>query len=118
MNLKNKKVIILTYQTYHYDFYKNISNQIDQLIKDNLDFDNNKFDLISNFLTNRNISYFLGYLDDQKDLYFLNDLYENSYYRIVYVFDHNDQLIDNKIFFQLMDQLREEIDQLEVIDNE
>lgn len=118
MNVKNHKVIVLVYQTYNYSYYKLISNLLDQLIKDNLDFDNNKFDLISNFLTNRNISYFVGYLDDQKDLYFLNDLYENSYYRIVYVFDQENKLIDNKIFFQLMDQLREEIDQLEVIDNE
>lgn len=116
-NLKNKKVIILTYQTYHYDFYKNISNKLDQLIKDNFDLEN-KFDLIEKFLKEKNISYFLGWLDDKKDQWFLKDLYDNSYYRIILTFDENDKLIDNKIFFQLIDNLQQqidnEIDQLEV----
>lgn len=109
-NLKNK-VIILTYQTYHYDFYKNISNQLDQLIKDNFDL-SNKFDLIYNFLTNKNISFFVGYLEDSKDQWFLKDLYDNSYYHIILTFDKNDQLIENKIFFDLIDNLQKELDQM------
>lgn len=121
MNLKNKKVIILTYQTYHYDFYKNISNDLDQLIKDNFDLEN-KFDLIENFLKEKNISFFVGYLDDSKDQWFLKDLYDNSYYRIILTFDENDKLIDNKIFFNLIDNLQKEldqmIDQLEVNNND
>ena len=121
MDLKNKKVIILSYQTYHYDFYKNISNDLDQLIKDNFNIDNNKFDLVENFLKEKNISFFLGWLDDPKDPWFLKDLYESSYYQKILTFD-NDQIIDNKIFFDLMKNLREqidnEIDQLEVDPND
>lgn len=121
LNLKNKKVIILTYQTYHYDFYQNISNDLDQLIKDNLDLDN-KFDLIHNFLTNKNISFFVGYLDDSKDQWFLKDLYDNSYYQKILTFDENDKLIDNKIFYKLIDNLQNQIDQeiesLEVNNND
>lgn len=109
MDLKNKKVIILTYQTYHFDFYQRISNQLDQLIKDNFDLDN-KFDLIENFLKEKNISYFLGWLDDTKDQWFLKDLYDNSYYQKILTFNHNDQLIDNKIFFNLIDNLQRQID--------
>lgn len=109
LNLKNKKVIILTYQTYHYDFYKNISNQLDELIKDNFDLDNNKFDLIEKFLKEKNISYFVAWLEDSKDPWFLKDLYESSYYQKILTFDNN-QLIDNKIFFDLMKKMRDQID--------
>lgn len=110
-NLKNKKVIILTYQTYHYDFYKNISNDLDKLIKDNFDLDN-KFDLIENYLKEKNISYFWGNLDDSKDQWFLKDLYDNSYYHLILVFDENDKLIDNNIFYKLIDNLQKELDQM------
>lgn len=108
MDLKNKKVIILTYQTYNYSYYQLISNLLDQLIRSNNNKSIDLYDLITNYLDEQKVSFFGAWLDNQKDLYFLNDLYENSYYRIVYVFDQENKLIDNKIFFQLMDKLRED----------
>lgn len=110
MDLKNKKVIVLTYQTYQYDFYKETYNLIDQFIDNNIN-NNDLFWELVDFLKEKNISYFVGYLDDQKDIWFLKDYIDNSYYQIIRSFDENDQLIDNKIFFNL-------IDNLEVIDHE
>lgn len=108
MNLKNKKVIVMVYQTYNHSYYQLVSNMLDRLIRSNNNID---FDLIEKFLKEKNISFFAGYLDDQKDLYFLNDLYEDSYYRIVFAFDQENKLIDNKIFFDLMKNLKnQEVD--------
>lgn len=107
INLKNKKVIILTYQTYHYDFYKKTYNLIDQFIENNIN-NNDLFWKLVDFLKKENISYFVGYLDDQKDIWFLKDLYESSYYQIIRSFDENDKLINNNnLFFDLLEKLKE-----------